>query len=41
VYVMSRGRVSYDGDPDKLRADPQILHRAYFPVSDKEAVGLS
>jgi branched-chain amino acid transport system ATP-binding protein len=41
VYVMSRGRVSYDGDADKLRADPDILHRAYFPVSDREAVGLS
>ena len=41
VYVMSRGKVSYDGDPAKLRADPQILHRAYFPVSDKEAVGLA
>ncbi len=41
VYVMSRGKVSYDGGPDKLRADPAILHRAYFPVSDKEAVGLA
>jgi len=41
VYVMSRGHVSYDGDPDKLRADPEILHRAYFPVSDREAVGLT
>jgi branched-chain amino acid transport system ATP-binding protein len=41
VYVMSRGKVSYDGDPDRLRADPDILHRAYFPVSDKEAVGLA
>jgi branched-chain amino acid transport system ATP-binding protein len=41
VYVMSRGKVSYDGEPQKLRDDPQILHRAYFPVSDKEAVGLS
>ena len=41
VYVMSRGRVSYDGDPDRLRADPDILHRAYFPVSDREAVGLT
>lgn len=41
VYVMSRGKVSYDGDPQKLRADPAILHRAYFPVSDKEAVGLA
>jgi branched-chain amino acid transport system ATP-binding protein len=41
VYVMSRGRVSYDGGPDKLRADPDILHRAYFPVSDREAVGLN
>ena len=40
VYVMSRGRVSYDGGPEKLRADPDILHRAYFPVSDREAVGL-
>jgi len=40
VYVMSRGYVSYDGDPKKLRDDPQILHRAYFPVSDREAVGL-
>jgi branched-chain amino acid transport system ATP-binding protein len=41
VYVMSRGHVSYDGGPDKLRADPDILHRAYFPVSAREAVGLS
>ena len=40
VYVLSRGDVSYDGGPDKLRADPAILHRAYFPVSDREAVGL-
>jgi len=40
VYVMSRGRVSYDGEPGKLRDDPEILHRAYFPVSDAEAVGL-
>ena len=40
VYVMSRGRVSYDGGPEKLRTDPDILHRAYFPVSDREAVGL-
>ena len=38
---MSRGKVSYDGAPQKLREDPQILHRAYFPVSDKEAVGLA
>ena len=41
AYVMSRGSVSYDGEPKKLREDPEILHRAYFPVSDKEAVGLS
>jgi branched-chain amino acid transport system ATP-binding protein len=41
VYVLSRGRVSYDGGPDRLRDDPQILHRAYFPVSDREAVGLA
>jgi branched-chain amino acid transport system ATP-binding protein len=41
VYVLSRGHVSYDGGPDKLRADPLILHRAYFPVSDREAVGLA
>jgi branched-chain amino acid transport system ATP-binding protein len=41
VYVMSRGHVSYDGEPAKLRADPAILHRAYFPVSDREAVGLA
>jgi branched-chain amino acid transport system ATP-binding protein len=40
VYVMSRGKVSYDGEPGKLRDDPDILHRAYFPVSDAEAVGL-
>ena len=40
VYVMSRGTVSYDGEPGKLRDDPDILHRAYFPVSSKEAVGL-
>ncbi len=41
VYVLSRGSVSYDGGPDKLRADPAILHRAYFPISDREAVGLA
>lgn len=41
VYVMSRGHVSYDGAPDRLRADSGILHRAYFPVSDREAVGLA
>lgn len=41
VYVMSRGRVSYDGGPDNLKADPAILHRAYFPISDREAVGLA
>jgi branched-chain amino acid transport system ATP-binding protein len=41
VYVMSRGHVSYDGAPDKLRTDPAILHRAYFPVNDREAVGLT
>ena len=41
VYVMSRGRVSYDGGPDNLKADPDILHRAYFPISDREAVGLA
>lgn len=41
VYVMSRGEISYDGAPDKLRADPAILHRAYFPVNDREAVGLA
>ena len=40
VYVLSRGHVSYDGGPDKLRADPAILHRAYFPIRDREAVGL-
>lgn len=32
VVVMSRGSVSYDGSPDALRRDPNILHRAYFPV---------
>ena len=41
VYVLSRGSVSYDGGPDKLRADPAILHRAYFPISEREAVGLA
>jgi branched-chain amino acid transport system ATP-binding protein len=41
VYVMSRGGVSYDGDPEKLRRDPDILRRAYFPVSGREAVGLA
>jgi branched-chain amino acid transport system ATP-binding protein len=40
VYVMSRGDVSYDGEPGKLKADPDILHRAYFPVNSREAVGL-
>ena len=37
---MSRGSVSYDGEPGKLRDDPEILHRAYFPVSGRESVGL-
>lgn len=41
AVVMSRGHVSYDGDPQRLRADPEILHRAYFPLSDREAVGLA
>jgi branched-chain amino acid transport system ATP-binding protein len=41
VYVMSRGYVSYDGPPGKLRDDPTILHQAYFPVDDLEAVGLA
>jgi len=40
VYVMSRGKVSYDGGPEKLKTDPEILHRAYFPINDREAVGL-
>lgn len=41
VYVLSRGRLSYDGKPDRLLTNPDILHRAYFPVGDREAVGLS
>ena len=41
AYVMSRGEVSYDGAPDKLISDPGILHRAYFPVNSREAVGLA
>lgn len=41
VYIMSRGKLSYDGKPDRLLANPDILHRAYFPVGDREAVGLS
>jgi branched-chain amino acid transport system ATP-binding protein len=41
VYVMSRGHVSYDGGPQKLLADPDILHQAYFPVSSRESVGLT
>lgn len=41
VYVMSRGKLSYDGDPRRLQTNPQILHRAYFPVTDREAVGLA
>jgi len=41
AYVMSRGEVSYDGGPDKLISDPDILHRAYFPVNSREAVGLA
>ena len=40
VYVMSRGKISYDGGPEKLKSDPEILHRAYFPINDREAVGL-
>lgn len=41
VYIMSRGKISYDGAPERLRDDPAILHRAYFPLSDNEAVGLA
>lgn len=41
VYIMSRGTLSYDGKPDRLLTNPEILHRAYFPVGDREAVGLS
>ena len=41
VYVMSQGHISYDGSPDRLRADPNILHNAYFPVSARESVGLA
>lgn len=41
AYVLSRGKVSYDGSPERLRADPDILHRAYFPISDAESVGLT
>jgi branched-chain amino acid transport system ATP-binding protein len=41
VYIISRGELSYDGKPDRLLANPDILHRAYFPVSDREAVGLT
>lgn len=40
VYVMSRGSISYDGEPGKLLSDPSILHRAYFPISASESVGL-
>jgi branched-chain amino acid transport system ATP-binding protein len=40
VYVLSRGNISYDGGPKKLREDPDILHKAYFPVNDRAAVGL-
>ena len=40
VYVMSRGKVSYDGGPEKLKTDHEILHRAYFTINDREAVGL-
>jgi branched-chain amino acid transport system ATP-binding protein len=41
VYVMSRGHVSYDGEPGRLRDHPDILHRAYFPVSAAESVGVA
>jgi branched-chain amino acid transport system ATP-binding protein len=41
VYIMSRGKLSYDGNAERLQTNPEILHRAYFPVGDKEAVGLA
>jgi branched-chain amino acid transport system ATP-binding protein len=41
AYVMSRGSISYDGGPERLRTDPDILHNAYFPVSGIESVGLA
>jgi branched-chain amino acid transport system ATP-binding protein len=40
AYVMSRGYISYDGPPSRLRDDPAILQQAYFPVSARESVGL-
>lgn len=41
VYIMARGELSYDGKPERLLANPDILQRAYFPVGDRKAVGLS
>lgn len=32
AYVLSRGVLTYDGDPEYLRTNPDVLHEAYFPV---------
>lgn len=33
AYVLSRGALTYDGDPDHLQRNPEVLHAAYFPVA--------
>ncbi|WP_419911632.1 ABC transporter ATP-binding protein [Hoeflea sp.] len=33
-YVINQGRIQYDGTPDRLKADPDILHSAYLGVSE-------
>jgi branched-chain amino acid transport system ATP-binding protein len=32
AYVMSRGKVSYNGPPAALQSHPEILHQSYFPA---------
>lgn len=34
AYVLSRGKLTYDGDPEHLRLNPEVLHAAYFPVAN-------
>ncbi|WP_136656642.1 ABC transporter ATP-binding protein [Nitratireductor sp. XY-223] len=38
-YVINQGRIQYEGSPDRLKSDPEILHSAYLGVSEPAAVG--
>lgn len=33
AFVLSRGKLTYDGNPEYLRLNPEVLHAAYFPVA--------